>query len=45
MQMVAQPSRQTGAKRRSKRVVQINRVRSNKPKRGDRLGKTGVHQY
>jgi hypothetical protein len=43
--MVAQPRRQTSEKRRSKRLIQINRARSNKPNRVDRLGKPGVHQY
>jgi len=43
--MVAQPRRQTNEKRRSKRLMQINRPRSNKPNRVDRLGKPGVHQY
>jgi hypothetical protein len=43
--MVAQPRRQTGEKRRSKRLMQINRARANKPNRVDRLGKHGVHQY
>jgi hypothetical protein len=43
--MVAQPRRQNNQKRRSKRLMQINRPRSNKPNRVDRLGKHGVHQY
>jgi transposase len=43
--MVAQPRRQINEKRRSKRLMQINRRRSNKPNRVDRLGKHGVHQY
>jgi len=43
--MVAQPRRQINEKRRSKRLIQINRPRSNKPNRVDRLGKHGVHQY
>jgi hypothetical protein len=32
-------------KRRSKRLMQINRPRVHKPIRVDRLGKPGVHQY
>jgi hypothetical protein len=43
--MVAQPRRQTCKKRCSKRLMQINRLRLNKPNRVDRLGKHGVHQY
>jgi hypothetical protein len=43
--MVAQPRRQTSEKRCSMRWMQINRPRSNKPNRVDRLGKPGVHQY
>jgi hypothetical protein len=43
--MVAQPRRQNNQKRRSKRLMQINRPRSNKPNPVDRLGKPGVHQY
>jgi hypothetical protein len=43
--MVAQPRGQTNEKRRSKRLIQINRACSNKPNRVDRLGKPGVHQY
>jgi hypothetical protein len=43
--MVAQPRRQTNEKRRSKRLMQINRACSNKPNGMDRLGKPSVHQY
>jgi hypothetical protein len=43
--MVAQPRRQNNEKRRSKRLMQINRICSNKPNRVDQLGKHRVHQY